>query len=166
MVLASIAAVLVQPVAFALLKAVLMVISLLGGATMSEGALPRLLQQLVLISFYVIVVAAAFVAVLGVPLFLALKRMGRLGWRSVLAAGFLAAAIPLALFSFPLWRDSPGFSYGANWHGTYVRFIENGVYTIYGWFNYVEDIVQFGVQGLAGAAVFYYVWLKVHEHRR
>ena len=40
--LASLAAVLVQPLVFALVAAVLLTISLLGGAMMNDGDLPRL----------------------------------------------------------------------------------------------------------------------------
>ena len=113
-----------------------------------------------------LVVAAAFVFVVGIPLFLVLKRMGRLGWRSILPAGFLAAAIPFAGIGFPLLRDSSGFSYGANWHGTYVQFVENGVYTMYGWLSYLEEVVRFGIHGLAGAAAFHLVWLRLHESQQ
>ncbi len=161
--LASLAAVLVQPLVFALITAALLTISLLGGAMMNNGDLPRLFLQLGPISIYVDVVATAFVVVVGIPLFLVLKRMGKLRWRSILSAGFLAAAIPFAVIGFPLLRDSSGFSYGANWHGTYVQFVENGVYTMYGWLNYLEEIVRFGIHGLAGAAAFYLVWLRLHE---
>jgi hypothetical protein len=75
----------------------------------------------------------------------------------------LSAAIPYALFAFPLWTDSSGFGYGENWHGTYREFIVDGVYTIYGWLNYLEEIVWFGIQGWSGAAAFYFVWLRMHE---
>lgn len=160
---AFLAAVLVQPIVFALLTALLLFISLAGGATMQSDDWARLGPQLPFISFFVVVVAAAFVALLGLPLFALLRRRGKLGWRSICAAGFLAAAIPYAVFAFPLLRDNTGYSAGANWHGTYVQFVTDGVYTIYGWLNYLEEIVRFGIQGLAGGAVFYAVWLKLHE---
>src|SRR5512134_3425671 len=146
-VTASFAAILVQPPVFALVMTALLVISLLGGATTGDGDVQEMLVALAQMSIFVIVVAAIFVAVLGVPLFLVLKRVGGLNWRSILLAGFLAAAIPYALFAFPLWIDSSGFSYGENWHGTYREFIVDGVYTVYGWLNYLEEIVRFGIQG-------------------
>ena len=161
--LASLAAVLVQPLVFALVTTALLTISLLGGATMNDGDLPMLFLQLGPLSIYVVVVGAAFVVVVGIPLFLVLKRMGKLGWRSILSTGFLAAAIPFAVIALPMLRDSSGFSYGANWHGTYVQFVQNGVYTMYGWLNYLEEIVRFGIHGLAGAAAFYLVWLRLHD---
>lgn len=167
-VAASLAAILVQPAVFAILMAVLFAIDLLGGSTMNDGDAQRIFVALAQLSFFVILVAAVFVAVLGVPLFLALKRMGRLGWRSILLAGLLAAAVPYAIFAFPPWPDSTGVrvSYGEKWHGTYREFIVDGVYTIYGWLNYLEGIVLFGIQGLAGAAMFYFVWLKTHEPKQ
>lgn len=160
---AFIASVLIQPFVFFLLTALLMIISLAGGATMQPGDFWRLISQLITLSIYVVIVAAAFAALLGIPLFTLLKRTNRLSWFSMCAAGFLEAAVPYAVFAFPLLSDNTGFSYGANWHGTYTEFIVDGVYTVSGWLNYFENIIQFGLQGLAGGAVFYTVWLKLHE---
>ncbi len=160
---AFLAAVLIQPVVFALLTGVLLVISLLGGATTQSGDLGRVASQLLPIGAYVVVVAAAFVALLGIPLFTVLRRTRKLSWGSISVAGFLAAALPYTIFAFPLFRDHTGFSYGANWHGAYAQFVTNGVYTIYGWLNYIEEIIRFGIQGLAGGTMFYAVWLRLHE---
>jgi hypothetical protein len=159
---ASVAAVLVQPLVFAALSVLLLVISYIGGATASLGDLYRFVLALGQLSIAVIAVAIPFVALIGVPLFLALRRHGLLGWRTITSAGFLAAALPFALIGFPLWGDSTGYSAGANWHGTYVQFVEDGVYTIYGWLNYLEEIVRFGIQGLVGALVFFVVWGRFH----
>jgi hypothetical protein len=160
---AFLAAVLIQPLVFGLLTSVLLAISLLGGASMAPGDLERMGLALFPISLYVVVVAGAVVALLGIPTFVMLRRTNSLGWHSILTAGFLAAALPYAIIAFPLWRDNTGFSYGANWHGTSVQFVSDGVYTIYGWLNYIEEIVRFGIHGLAGAAMFYLVWLRLHE---
>ena len=163
---ASIAAVLVQPVVFAFPAAVSIVIGLLEGAITTARDL-RGLWSLASLSVYVLVVAAIFVAFLGIPLFLGLRRINKLSWRSILSAGFLAAAVPYAIIAFPLWQDySSGSSFGGNWYGKDVEFIANGVYTIYGWLSYVEGTIGFGINGLAGADVFYLVWLRLHEPQK
>ena len=59
----------------------------------------------------------------------------------------------------------PGFSSGGNWYGQYFDFVKDGEYTIYGWLNYAEGILWFGIHGLAGAMVFYRVWLTRSESK-
>ncbi|MDB5987788.1 MAG: hypothetical protein JWR16_2841 [Nevskia sp.] len=128
---------------------------------MASGELHNLLQELLPVTVYVVVVSTVFVLVLGLPIFLVLKHLNKLSWRWLIAFGFSAAAIPLALVTFPLWPSPANVSSGANWHGHYVDFVKNGIYTIYGWLNYVENVLWFGVHGVVGSAVFYYVWLKI-----
>ena len=157
------AAVLVQPLVFFLRLSLSTFFSWIGGATHVAEAYVRTMGQFPLMGFYVVVVAAAFVLVLGIPAFVALKRLNRLSWSSIACAGFLAAAIPIAIYSWPLWTSNPGSSFGGNWYGTYVEFERHGVTTVFGWLNYLENVVWFGIQGLAGAMVFYWAWLKTHE---
>ena len=156
------AAVLVQPFVFLCRVSLDVLLSWLGGATQVAEGYVRFLKQMPMLSFYVIVVAAAFVLVLGVPSFVTLKRLNKLSWWSVSGVGFLAAAVPSAIYAWPLWV-SPGFSAGGNWYGTYVEFVKNGVPTLFGWLSYVEGTFWFGVQGLFGATAFYWAWLKSHE---
>jgi hypothetical protein len=87
---AFLAAVLVQPVVLALLTGLLLIISLLGGATLPPGALGRLCSDFLPISLYVVLVATAFVALFGIPLFTLLMRIKKLHWTSISIAGFLA----------------------------------------------------------------------------
>lgn len=115
------------------------------------------------LSGYVWLFATGFVLVLGIPLFLILRRLDCATWPLVSAAGFTAGAIPAAIYSWPLWSSSKGFSSGGNWHGKFVEFIKDGEHTIYGWFNYVESVLMFGVHGLVGAMVFFWVWRNFHE---
>lgn len=160
MAAAALAAVLIQPLVLGLQLGVLLAIRLSRGAVSSApehqpfwGFLP--------ISLYVVAIAAVFVACVGIPLFLVLKRLNKLGWASISLLGFLAAAIPYALLSFPLWQDISGLTYGANWHGSYVKVVEYGTLTIHGWLRYLEGTVRLGIHGLAGAAVFYFVWRRL-----
>ncbi len=103
--LAAIAAVLVQPLVMVLQTALLFAISLSNGAKWAPGD-ERLFWQLVPVSVYVLIVATIFVLVLGIPIFILLRRLNRLNWRSVTAAGFGAAAVPIGLMGWPLWQGS------------------------------------------------------------
>jgi len=147
--LAAIAAVLVQPFVFAL------------------GLLPLLfvhptpnLNGLGLVFAAVLVVSVAFVVALGVPIFLLLRRLGRVSWASLSLAGFLAGAVPVALLAWP--RHLEGYSSGYNWFGHAVDFYIDGVPTIYAWLSYAEGTIISGIHGLVGAVVFLAVWRRVH----
>lgn len=144
--LASIAAVAIQPVVFG---AWFFLPAVISGADIS----PRDVWSL---SMYVVLYASGFVLVLGIPLFLLLNHFNRANWRNLSLVGFGAAAIPFAVYSWA--AHSSGFSSGGNWHGSYVRFVENGVPTIYGWLSYAEGVLSFGLHGFVGALVFLFVW--------
>jgi hypothetical protein len=147
--LASLAAILVQP---PLAIAYMFVPALVAGESMT----PRDFLEL---SFYVAVFAAAFVLILGVPIFFLLRHFGKAKRTTVSFAGFGAGAIPLAIYSWP--RHMEGFSSGGNWHGAYVQFVEDGVHTIYGWLSYFEGVLWWGVHGFVGALVFYLIWARM-----
>lgn len=72
--------------------------------------------------------AAVAVFVLGIPLFLLLRRSGHLGWATVAAGGFALGAL-LA------------------------------------WMSEGDAVVAGGLQGLAGALVFYAVWRRPGDAR-
>jgi hypothetical protein len=52
------------------------------------------------------VVALAHALVVGLPLFLLLSWLGRVSWRSILAGGFAAGALPYAMLALP-WSAQP-----------------------------------------------------------
>ena len=111
----------------------------------------------------VTIFALPFLLILGIPVFLVLQRKK---WLSALRIGFAGFLIGIP---FPLivgWpRYSPGFSSGGYFYGPNRDFMINGVTTIYGWLSYVQSVVIFGLQGMAGALAFYFTW-KVLENGR
>jgi hypothetical protein len=145
-VLATLAPIVIQPYAvvlWALLPPVL------SGETVT-------LQDVSQISVYVVVFAATFVLVLGVPAFFLLRRFGRATWLPVGFAGFLSAGIPAAVFA---WPGHAG-SWNGTWHGLYVDFVRDGVPTLYGWLNFAEGVGMFGSHGLVGGLAFLAVWRR------
>ena len=107
--------------------------------------------------FWVCLVATPFVVLFGIPLFVTLRRFHRATVGYMAATGFLAAALPLALVNWPGFSGA-GYSSGGGWNGHHVEFIRNGVATSYGWIQYFAVVVEFGLQGLAGAVVFFFAW--------
>ena len=155
---ASIAATLVQPVGFA---AIVFLPVLITGEKI--GSLNP--EQAHFFVANVLFVAFAHVMLLGIPAFLLLRKWKRLHVRTISSAGFIAGAVPVAAFSWPLRRDWTGFSSGGNYHGHYVRFIEDGTFTLYGWLSYVESVATFGLLGVLGAVVFWIVWHRIAKLR-
>jgi hypothetical protein len=146
--IASLAAVLVQPLVFA------------ARIVPDLMASPGPLYGVGFILVSVVVVAAAVVLTLGIPAFLLLRKFQRESWVSVAVAGVLLGALPAALF----WpRHLEGYSAGQTWHGRYVDTYVDGVPTTYAWLSYIESVVYFGVHGLAGALAFYAVWRKLER---
>ncbi|AZP10810.1 hypothetical protein [Undibacterium parvum] len=105
--------------------------------------------------FAVVAVSATLVLVLGVPAFLALRKLRRDSWRSLGIVGFVLGALSAAT-SWPSRLD--GYSAGQNWHGKYIETYVDGVPTAYAWFTYAEGVALFALHGVVGALVFYGVW--------
>lgn len=106
----------------------------------------------------VIGVSAAAVVIFGIPAFLMLRKLDRVGWTSMGTAGLVSGALPVAL----MWpKKLQGYSSGQNWHGEYVDIYINGNPTFYAWATYGEDVLFFGLHGLVGALVFYAVWRRL-----
>jgi hypothetical protein len=105
-------------------------------------------------SLFAAAVAIPFVLIIGLPTAIWLDRIGKFRWKYFAAIGFFAAAIPMACF---LPGTDSGYSSGGNFYGKPVDFIVDGVPTLYGWLNYVQGVVTFGLHGLAGATAFYLV---------
>ena len=142
--LATIAAITVQPVVFFFL---ILSPVLFAGGHMSP-------QDLFGLPLFAALFAAPFVVVLGIPAHLTLRHFNRLSWWSLGAFGFLVAALPVAIYGY---SDYSGYSSGGNWYGTSVDFVINGQKTFYGWLSYVQDVVFLGLHGFAGALAFFFV---------
>jgi hypothetical protein len=155
LVASTLAAIAVQPLLFAIWF-VLPVI--LGDGSLSTHDMTQLMQ----LGYIVLLVAAAFVIVLGVPTFFLLRRLDRGQLGVVAVCGLLISALPVAILDWPLRTSCAGCSYSATWHGSYVDFEVNGAVTLYGWLNYLEGVVYFGLHGVVGAIVFLLVWRRMH----
>jgi hypothetical protein len=145
--LASLAAVLVQPLVF---------LVWIAPPALLDGE-PAVLVDMARVSILAAVVAVPFVLIVGVPATLLLLRYNKLRWWPLALIGFVAAALPIALLGL---QSSPGYSSGGNWHGKAVEYVINGKLTFYGWLSYFESLVGYGTQGLVGASAFYIVWRR------
>ncbi len=146
-VFATIAAIVVQP--FVLFALFILPALLFGGQVSSN--------EIFGIPLFAGLVAAPIVVVVGIPAFLLLRHFNCLSWWSLGGVGFIIAALPIAIYG---WSDYAGYSSGGNWYGTPVDFVINGKKTFYGWLSYAQDIVFFGLHGLAGSLAFYFTWRR------
>lgn len=116
-----------------------------------------------LIGMFVLAVAAPHVLLLGVPAFLLLRRLRRLGGRSMALAGLLAGMVPAGLYSWPYWKRHPGYTAERDWHGEVVTTVRDGVPTVYGVLMHLETAFIFGLLGMACALVFWFCWLYLQR---
>jgi hypothetical protein len=107
------------------------------------------------IPLFAALVAAPFVVVVGIPSLLLLRHFEYLSWWSLGTIGLVVAALPVAIYG---WSEYAGFSSAGSWYGTPVDFVINGQKTFYGWLNYAQSIVLFGLHGFTGALAFFFVW--------
>lgn len=134
--------------------------SLILGKTGFSSVVKMFSSDLVI---YILVVAAILLLIIGLPIFLILIKINKLNVKNIMLTGFLIGALPIIFLSYPLDNSGNGFSYGGNWHGTYVEGMNDGVHTKYAWYIYIEKIIGFGVHGLLAALVFFCVWSKFEE---
>lgn len=102
----------------------------------------------------------AHAAVLGLPTFVALRRLGWLKERRVAAAGLVAGVLPVAvlIWPYPLGGRYAYSSSGA-WHGRQVDFVADGLPTVFGWLRYLEAVAIFGLLGAASALALWFAWV-------
>ena len=103
----------------------------------------------------VVAVATWVVLVLGVRLFFALRSNGHASLASLLGVGVLAGSLPVIVLGWPNREVS---AFGAAWFGHYVQALVAAKLRPYGWIQYAQGIVAFGLQGLLVATVFLRVW--------
>ena len=151
---ASVSTILIQPIIFFIW---LIVPTLLLGKADPSGILRLMSDD---ITIYIMAVAAIILLIIGLPVFFSLKKLKILNAKNIMFAGFLIGALPILFLSFPVDNPGNGFSYGGNWHGTYVESMNNGVHTKYAWYIYIEKVIGFGVHGLIAALVFFRIWSK------
>ena len=146
--LATVAAILVQPIVFFLL---FLTPALIDGAHITQSDLFGLPLLAALFS-------VPFVVVLGIPAFILLRHINCVSPAPLSAVGFVAAAVPFGIFG---WSECQGCSSGGNWYGTPVDFVLNGHRTYYGWLEYFQGIVFYGIHGLVGALAFLVAWRRI-----
>lgn len=98
-------------------------------------------------------VSMVCVFVVGVPAYLVLRGRPALRWWGAWLAGFLLAAIPFALLTFPRLTANPGEFMAADG----VQLIVDGVPTFAGWIQYLGGVALFGAFGTLAAAAFWAV---------
>lgn len=145
--LATVAAIAIQP--FVFVRLFLLPMLVIGASIPAKDFLG--------IPLFAALLAAPFVIVVGIPSLFLLRHFNRLSWLSLGSIGFVAAALPVAIYG---WSDYPGYSSGGNWYGTYVDFVVDGQKTLYGWLSYAQSILFFGLHGLAGGLAFFFVWRR------
>lgn len=146
--IASIAAVAIQPFVFS------------GYTLPGFFASSQTIYEIWFVLLSVVVVAAAAVLLLGIPAFLLLRKYKKDSWVSLAISGAILGALPVSL-SWP--RGLEGLSAGQNWHGKYVDTYINGMPTKYAWLTYGENVMYYGLHGLAGALVFYAVMRRLER---
>lgn len=112
-------------------------------------------------SVMVLMVSTAFVVFLGVPAFLLLRWKQLVHWWSAIAGGFLLAALPMALFAWPMRYSHLKGSAVINGVHTMI----DGVPTVAGWLQYAVGIVMFGALGAIGGLCFWLVWRHEAQQR-
>ncbi len=150
LIAATLGAILVQPLVLLLYTAPSV---LLSPHPLSANDLRQIAQLCVAVCL----VAAAFILLLGLPLFAGLRRLKKDTAFNVGLAGFGAAAIPVAILFWPR-REAQGSSMSATWHGQYVEFLRDGVPTTYAWLQFLEGSLFAGLHGLFGALAFLAIW--------
>ncbi|MBB3059921.1 hypothetical protein [Microbulbifer rhizosphaerae] len=96
-------------------------------------------------------VSAAFVLLLGLPAYFVLRWFNLVRWWSTLGAGFILAAVPMAIFTWPL--KYPELKTSASVNG--VLTMIDGAPTMAGWFQFAQGVSFLGTCGLVGALAFW-----------
>jgi hypothetical protein len=111
-----------------------------------------------------LVIAAGHVLVLGLPGFLALRKLNAIRWWSTVGTGFLLGCIPIAVWAWPL--KYPGLS-SSHWDGEkMVQTMVDGVPTVQGWLSYVEGVLYMGIFGAISGLGFWLIWRRNETQQR
>jgi hypothetical protein len=125
--------------------------ALFSGASFGELAGPMMF-----IAFWVSLVSAVVVIVIGLPAFAVLHRKNLASVRNVGLTGAVIACVGALIVGWP--ARGGGSSYSATTRFGYRDLIVDGAPTFWGWLEYGMDVATFGIHGLVGALVFVYVW--------
>lgn len=112
LLIASIAAIVIQPLVLLLVYA----LDILLFYNLDQlNQLTQIFSSSIFV--YILAVAAVMVLILGIPVFLMLKKFNRESMGSLTIVGALLGALPVAFF-WPSYLE--GWSSGQSWHGKYV----------------------------------------------
>jgi hypothetical protein len=146
--LASIAALAVQPVVF------LIWMGLPYAFTSDDFPWNQLPNMAVWVTAF----ALPHLLLLGIPVFFAMRRKGWLSAFRIAIAGFLIGMPFPLIIGWPRDRPGSGSWSSGYFYGPNRDFVIDGVTTIYGWLSYVQSVVIYGLHGVAGALAFYFIW--------
>jgi hypothetical protein len=118
-------------------------------------------REILIIALWVLVVAAAHVLLLGLPIYALLYRLNRVHWWSLTAFGFVAGSVPFGAFSWPLWNASPGASSQENGVWTMI----DGIPTVDGWIQFGKGLIWFGALGAIGAFSFWFARERMRSNK-
>lgn len=120
--------------------------------TVAVGA-PIYWNPIYFLLFWIAVVAAVVVIVIGIPVFLLMSRFEKATRINLAIAGFLISLILFFLVSI-LFGPSSGYSAGQNYHGTYRVLIVKGDRTFWGWLSLIEQGITLCICGSIAAVIF------------
>lgn len=126
-----------------------------------DAGIPRdawQVEQMLALLAIVGAVTAMHALLIGLPMFLLLRRAGRLSAITLSMVGFFAGTLLMGVAGWPWRGGTPGSSYSTNWHGRFVEMEKDGVPTLYGWLSWMESTAIFGLAGIASALAFWYGW--------
>ena len=112
-------------------------------------------EGVVIVAVAVTLMAGAVVLLLGVPVFLLLRRWQRDSWWTMAWAGGVLGTLPGSILA---WPELYGPNERSHWHGQYVYTYLDGEPTRYAWYKVVESMGAYALLGMATALVFYAVW--------
>lgn len=106
-----------------------------------------------LVGIFAFFITVGHIVFLAVPGLLLLRRMGQVKAWTVSLLGFLAGAVPIGIFAWPL--KAPRYSGDVTyWNGEqFVRHVPSPP----DWTGFAESVLAMGALGLASAAVFWIV---------
>lgn len=118
-------------------------------------------QTITLVAAFALCISVAHVGILGLPAFLLLKKHWSLNLYRMMAVGFFLGCLPSGLVMWPYdySQFKSSFSY---WNGhAMVHAKINGVPTLIGWIDYLQNIGIMGLFGVLSAAVFWLTYLSL-----
>jgi len=132
----------------------------------SQQSWGRIINSTLQFVFIAAIIAGIIVVVFGIPIYLALEKVGALSMKNLAIAGFI---IPLGIYFILTFQGfSEGtstYSSGQNYYGTYRQMVIENERTLWGWIRLSEEYLTFGIYGLIGATIFGRVVSRLQKKR-